>query len=129
MDVCRTARANCAFTCIIRHNWQTDGGGLYPKDINTWSDIVARCLRMAGLTAKDMVQVAYGYGLFTGGLGAHYGAERLGATVIPMSGGQTEKQVQLIQDFKPTAIMVTPSYCVSIIESLSNNLVLHVIRL
>lgn len=73
---------------------------------------------MAGLTAKDMVQVAYGYGLFTGGLGAHYGAERLGATVIPMSGGQTEKQVQLIQDFKPTAIMVTPSYCVSIIEKL-----------
>lgn len=73
---------------------------------------------MAGLTAKDMVQVAYGYGLFTGGSGAHYGAERLGATVIPMSGGQTEKQVQLIQDFKPTAIMVTPSYCVSIIEKL-----------
>ena len=73
--------------------------GYTQKDINTWSDIVARCLRMAGLTAKDMVQVAYGYGLFTGGLGAHYGAERLGATVIPMSGGQTEKQVQLIQDF------------------------------
>lgn len=92
--------------------------GYTQKDINTWSDIVARCLRMAGLTAKDMVQVAYGYGLFTGGLGAHYGAERLGATVIPMSGGQTEKQVQLIQDFKPTAIMVTPSYCVSIIEKL-----------
>ena len=92
--------------------------GYTQKDINTWSDIVARCLRMAGLTAKDMVQVAYGYGLFTGGLGAHYGAERLGATVIPMSGGQTEKQVQLIQDFKPTAIMVTPSYCASIIEKL-----------
>ena len=89
--------------------------GYTQKDINTWSDIVARC--MAGLTAKDMVQVAW-HGLFTGGLGAHYGAERLGATVIPMSGGQTEKQVQLIQDFKPTAIMVTPSYCVSIIEKL-----------
>jgi len=69
-----------------------------------------------------MIQVAYGYGLFTGGLGAHYGAERLGATVIPMSGGQTEKQVQLIQDFKPTAIMVTPSYCVSIIEKLEQQL-------
>ncbi|MDR2062496.1 MAG: phenylacetate--CoA ligase [Acinetobacter sp.] len=96
--------------------------GYTQKDINTWSDIVARCLRMAGLSAKDMIQVAYGYGLFTGGLGAHYGAERLGATVIPMSGGQTEKQVQLIQDFKPTAIMVTPSYCVSIIEKLEQQL-------
>lgn len=96
--------------------------GYTQKDINTWSDIVARCLHMAGLSAKDMIQVAYGYGLFTGGLGAHYGAERLGATVIPMSGGQTEKQVQLIQDFKPTAIMVTPSYCVSIIEKLEQQL-------
>ncbi|MBJ8417280.1 phenylacetate--CoA ligase PaaK [Acinetobacter courvalinii] len=96
--------------------------GYTQKDINTWSNIVARCLRMAGLSAKDMIQVAYGYGLFTGGLGAHYGAERLGATVIPMSGGQTEKQVQLIQDFKPTAIMVTPSYCVSIIEKLEQQL-------
>lgn len=96
--------------------------GYTQKDINTWSDIVARCLRMAGLSAKDMIQVAYSYGLFTGGLGAHYGAERLGATVIPMSGGQTEKQVQLIQDFKPTAIMVTPSYCVSIIEKLEQQL-------
>lgn len=96
--------------------------GYTQKDINTWSDIVARCLRMAGLSAKDTIQVAYGYGLFTGGLGAHYGAERLGATVIPMSGGQTEKQVQLIQDFKPTAIMVTPSYCVSIIEKLEQQL-------
>ncbi|KHF77750.1 Phenylacetate-coenzyme A ligase PaaF [Acinetobacter sp. neg1] len=96
--------------------------GYTQKDINTWSDIVARCLRMAGLSAKDMIQVAYGYGLFTGGLGAHYGAERLGATVIPMSGGQTEKQVQLIQDFKPTAIMVTPSYCISIIEKLEQQL-------
>lgn len=96
--------------------------GYTQKDIHTWSDIVARCLSMAGLSTKDMIQVAYGYGLFTGGLGAHYGAERLGATVIPMSGGQTEKQVQLIQDFKPTAIMVTPSYCVSIIEKLEQQL-------
>ncbi|TCM62696.1 phenylacetate-CoA ligase [Acinetobacter calcoaceticus] len=96
--------------------------GYTQKDIDTWADIVARCLEMAGLSAKDTVQVAYGYGLFTGGLGAHYGVERLGATVIPMSGGQTEKQVQLIQDFKPTAIMVTPSYCVSIIEKLEQQL-------
>jgi phenylacetate-coenzyme A ligase PaaK-like adenylate-forming protein len=63
-----------------------------------------------------MVHISYGYGLFTGGLGAHYGAERLGCTVVPMSGGQTEKQVQLIQDFKPSIIMVTPSYMLNIIE-------------
>jgi phenylacetate-CoA ligase len=78
--------------------------------------VVARSIRAAGGRAGDMVHVAYGYGLFTGGLGAHYGAERLGCTVIPMSGGQTEKQVQLIQDFKPTIIMVTPSYMLNIVE-------------
>lgn len=91
--------------------------GYTQKDIDLWADIVARSLRAAGLTAKDTIQVSYGYGLFTGGLGAHYGAERLGATVVPMSGGQTERQVQLIHDFKPTAIMVTPSYCLNIIEA------------
>ncbi|MHA3052658.1 phenylacetate--CoA ligase PaaK [Acinetobacter sp. ANC 4640] len=92
--------------------------GYTQQDIHTWADLVARCLRVAGLDHSDTVQVAYGYGLFTGGLGAHYGVERLGATVIPMSGGQTEKQIQLIQDFQPTALMVTPSYCVNIIEQL-----------
>ena len=86
------------------------------KDIDTWADLVARSIRAAGGRAGDMVHVAYGYGLFTGGLGAHYGAERAGCTVIPMSGGQTEKQVQLIQDFKPNIIMVTPSYMQVIIE-------------
>jgi phenylacetate-CoA ligase len=86
------------------------------KDIDTWADVVARSIRAAGGRAGDMVHVAYGYGLFTGGLGAHYGAERLGCTVIPMSGGQTEKQVQLIQDFKPSIIMVTPSYMLNIVE-------------
>jgi phenylacetate-CoA ligase len=86
------------------------------KDIDTWADLVARSIRAAGGRAGDMVHVAYGYGLFTGGLGAHYGAERAGCTVIPMSGGQTEKQVQLIQDFKPDIIMVTPSYMQVIIE-------------
>jgi len=85
-------------------------------DIDTWADLVARSIRAAGGRAGDMVHVAYGYGLFTGGLGAHYGAERLGCTVIPMSGGQTEKQVQLIQDFKPDIIMVTPSYMLNLIE-------------
>ena len=86
------------------------------KDIDTWANLVARSLRAAGGRAGDMIHVAYGYGLFTGGLGAHYGAERAGCTVIPMSGGQTEKQVQLIQDFKPDIIMVTPSYMQVIIE-------------
>jgi phenylacetate-CoA ligase len=85
-------------------------------DIETWAGLVARSLRAAGTRAGDIVHVAYGYGLFTGGLGAHYGAERLGCTVIPMSGGQTEKQVQLIQDFRPDVIMVTPSYMQVIIE-------------
>lgn len=92
--------------------------GYTQKDIQTWAGLVARCLRVAGLTAEDTVQVSYGYGLFTGGLGAHYGVEALGATVIPMSGGQTERQVQLIHDLEPTALMVTPSYCVNIIEML-----------
>ena len=84
--------------------------GYTQDDIDTWASLVARSLRAAGVRRGDMVHVAYGYGLFTGGLGAHYGAERLGCTVVPMSGGQTEKQVQLITDFKPDAIMVTPSY-------------------
>ena len=90
--------------------------GYTQQDIDHWADLVARSLRAAGVRKGDMVHVAYGYGLFTGGLGAHYGAERLGCTVVPMSGGQTEKQVQLIQDFKPDAIMVTPSYMQVICE-------------
>jgi phenylacetate-CoA ligase len=85
-------------------------------DIDRWADLVARSIRAAGGRPGDIVHVAYGYGLFTGGLGAHYGAERAGCTVIPMSGGQTEKQVQLIQDFKPDLIMVTPSYSLVIAE-------------
>ena len=85
-------------------------------DIDRWADLVARSIRAAGGRPGDIVHVAYGYGLFTGGLGAHYGAERAGCTVIPMSGGQTEKQVQLIQDFKPDIIMVTPSYSLVIAE-------------
>ena len=90
--------------------------GYTQNDINTWADLAARSIRAAGGRAGDMVHVAYGYGLFTGGLGAHYGAERMGCTVVPMSGGQTEKQVQLITDFKPDIIMVTPSYMQVIIE-------------
>ncbi len=85
-------------------------------DIDNWANLVARSIRASGGRPGDMVHVAYGYGLFTGGLGAHYGAERAGCTVIPMSGGQTEKQVQLILDFKPDIIMVTPSYSLVIAE-------------
>ncbi len=92
--------------------------GYTRKDIDTWSTVMARSIRAAGGRAGDILHVAYGYGLFTGGLGAHYGAEKLGCTVIPMSGGQTEKQVQLIQDFKPSVIMVTPSYMLAIAEEM-----------
>ena len=90
--------------------------GYTQGDIDRWADLVARSIRASGGRSGDIVHVAYGYGLFTGGLGAHYGAEKLGCTVIPMSGGQTEKQVQLIRDFEPDIIMVTPSYMQVIIE-------------
>jgi len=92
--------------------------GYTKRDIDVWAELVARSIRAAGGRAGDLIHVAYGYGLFTGGLGAHYGAERAGCTVIPMSGGQTEKQVQLITDFKPDIIMVTPSYMQVIIEEM-----------
>ncbi|MCX7173037.1 MAG: phenylacetate--CoA ligase [Proteobacteria bacterium] len=93
--------------------------GYTQKDIDMWADVMARSIYAAGGRRDDIVQVSYGYGLFTGGLGAHYGAERLGAAVIPMGGGQTEKQVQLIQDFRPTVIMVTPSYMLVIAEEMA----------
>ena len=90
--------------------------GYTAGDIDMWSSLVARSIRAAGGRPGHIVHVAYGYGLFTGGLGAHYGAERLGCTVIPMSGGQTERQVQLIRDFRPDIIMLTPSYALNIAE-------------
>jgi len=86
------------------------------NDVDMWADMVARSIRAAGAKRGDMVHVSYGYGLFTGGLGAHYGAERLGLTVVPFGGGQTERQVQLIHDFKPDLIMVTPSYMLAIAD-------------
>ncbi|OOV87929.1 phenylacetate--CoA ligase [Oceanospirillum linum] len=92
--------------------------GYTQHDINVWSDVVARSIRAAGGRSTDKVHVSYGYGLFTGGLGAHYGAERLGCAVIPMSGGQTEKQVQLMRDFDPDIIMVTPSYMLNLIDEM-----------
>ncbi|MEI7446452.1 MAG: phenylacetate--CoA ligase PaaK [Burkholderiales bacterium] len=90
--------------------------GYTARDIDTWANLAARSIRAAGARPGDMVHVSYGYGLFTGGLGAHYGAERLGLTVVPFGGGQTEKQVQLITDFRPTIIMVTPSYMLAIAD-------------
>ncbi|TXS40008.1 phenylacetate--CoA ligase PaaK [Streptomyces sp. OR43] len=90
--------------------------GYTEKDLDTWADVVARSIRAAGGRPGQKVHVAYGYGLFTGGLGAHYGAERLGCTVIPASGGMTARQVQLIQDFRPEIIMVTPSYMLTLLD-------------
>ena len=92
--------------------------GYTARDIDTWSHLMARSIRAAGARPGDKVHVAYGYGLFTGGLGAHYGAERLGLAVIPLGGGMTERQVQLIADFKPEIIMVTPSYMLAIADEM-----------
>jgi phenylacetate-CoA ligase len=90
--------------------------GYTRNDIDMWADMVARSMRASGTKPGDLVHVAYGYGLFTGGLGAHYGAEKLGATVVPVSGGMTERQVTLIEDFRASTIMVTPSYMLNILE-------------
>jgi len=90
--------------------------GYTRKDIDTWATVVARSIRASGGRPGDIAHIAYGYGLFTGGLGAHYGAEKLGCTVVPISGGMTERQVTLMQDFKPRIIMVTPSYMLSILD-------------
>jgi phenylacetate-CoA ligase len=92
--------------------------GYTANDVDMWAAVMARSIRAAGGRPGDMIHVAYGYGLFTGGLGAHYGAEKLGCTVIPMSGGMTERQVQLIYDFAPSIIMVTPSYMLAIAEEM-----------
>ncbi|MGH8723885.1 MAG: phenylacetate--CoA ligase PaaK [Burkholderiales bacterium] len=92
--------------------------GYTAKDIDTWTQVMARSIRAAGARPGDKVHVAYGYGLFTGGLGAHYGAERLGLAVIPLGGGMTERHVQLIADFKPEIIMVTPSYMLAIADEM-----------
>jgi phenylacetate-CoA ligase len=92
--------------------------GYTKGDLDTWARVVARSIRAAGGRPGDAVHIAYGYGLFTGGLGAHYGAEKLGCTVIPISGGMTPRQAQLINDFRPRVIMVTPSYMLAVIDEL-----------
>jgi len=91
--------------------------GYTKRDINTWSQLVARCLAASGLRPGDRLHNAYGYGLFTGGLGLHYGSEELGVMITPMSGGQTQKQIMLLQDFAPTAISCTPSYALNLAEA------------
>jgi phenylacetate-CoA ligase len=90
--------------------------GYTKRDIDTWAELIARCLVAANLTKSDIIHNAYGYGLFTGGLGLHYGAEKLGASVIPMSGGNTKRQLMILQDFGPTAICCTPSYALNLAE-------------
>jgi phenylacetate-CoA ligase len=92
--------------------------GYTAQDIKTWATVMARSIRASGGRPGDKIHIAYGYGLFTGGLGAHYGAEALGATVIPVSGGMTERQVTLIRDFEPDVIMVTPSYMLAIVDEM-----------
>ncbi|MFD3717138.1 phenylacetate--CoA ligase PaaK [Streptomyces sp. NPDC058674] len=92
--------------------------GYTDGDLSTWADVVARSIRAAGGRPGQIVHVSYGYGLFTGGLGAHYGAERLGCTVVPASGGMTDRQVRLIQDFRPEVIMVTPSYMLTLLDEM-----------
>ena len=93
--------------------------GYTERDLETWTGLMARCLEVAGAVGGDLVHNAYGYGLFTGGLGFHYGAERLGATVLPVSGGATERQVQLIRDFRPNVLLATPSYMLVIADELT----------
>ncbi|HEY8294150.1 MAG TPA: phenylacetate--CoA ligase, partial [Micrococcaceae bacterium] len=94
--------------------------GYTKNDLAVWASLVARSMRASGVRPGHKVHVAYGYGLFTGGLGAHYGAEALGTTVIPMSGGQTERQIQLIQDFEPDVIMCTPTYLLTIMDAMTH---------
>ncbi|MHB1351091.1 MAG: phenylacetate--CoA ligase family protein [Desulfobulbaceae bacterium] len=94
--------------------------GYTAEDINTWAEVMARCLAMAGVTSGDMVHNAYGYGLFTGGLGAHYGAERLGATVIPVSGGNTKRQITIMRDFGSTVLLSTPSYALNLADAMAD---------
>ena len=92
--------------------------GYTKRDIKIWSELMARCLSAAGASQKDIIHNAYGYGLFTGGLGAHYGAERLGATVVPVSGGNTKRQIMIMRDFQSTVLLCTPSYALNLAESM-----------
>ena len=113
----RAAGAGAAHPRLVRHDRAARPSSATPSaTIDTWADVMARSIRAAGGRPGHKVHNAYGYGLFTGGLGAHYGVERLGGTVIPASGGMTARQVQLIQDFRPEIIMVTPSYMLTMLD-------------
>ena len=114
---CRARRRSGSMRAAARPGAPTVVG-YTQADVDMWADVVARSIRAAGGRRGDLMHVAYGYGLFTGGLGAHYGAERLGCTVVPVSGGMTERQVQLITDFRPRIIMVTPSYFLAIVDEM-----------
>ena len=94
--------------------------GYTAADISTWADVMGRCLAMGGVTRHDMIHNAYGYGLFTGGLGAHYGAERVGATVIPVSGGNTKRQITIMRDFGSTVLLATPSYALNLADAMQD---------
>ena len=95
--------------------------GYTKNDIENWREVVARCLTMAGIATDDIMQISYGYGLFTGGLGVHYGAENVGCTVIPISGGNTRRQLQLMSDFGSTVLACTPSYALHLADALAEN--------
>ena len=95
--------------------------GYSRRDIDIWSEVMARTLTSAGVGKNDFIQIAYGYGLFTGGLGAHYGGEKIGASVIPISGGNTRRQLQLMQDFGSTALACTPSYAAYLAEAIEES--------
>ena len=112
----RAARSAAAPACLVGNHRQADRGRLHQGDLDLWANLMARCLASMGARPGEIVHNAYGYGLFTGGLGAHYGAERLGCTVVPLSGGGTERQVTLLQDFGAHILCATPSYALNIAE-------------
>ena len=112
----QTDERDCADSRVEWYNRKTDGCRIYAKDLDTWSDCVARLCVAVGATDEDIVQIAFGYGLFTGALGLHYGLEKLGATIIPASSGNTKKQVMMLKDFGVTALVSTPSYALYMSE-------------
>ena len=112
---------DCSFACLFRYDRKTHCCGYTRKDLSIWSEVVARCLTAYGITKNDSVQVSYGYGLFTGGLGAHGGVENIGGTVIPMSSGNTQKQIQLMHDFGAKGLACTPSYALYLAETIHNS--------
>src|SRR5918911_1162918 len=116
-----------AYEHVPHYRRSFDAAGVHPDDCRTWASLMARSIRAAGGRPGDVVHVAYGYGLFTGGLGAHYGAEALGCTVVPVSGGMTERQGLLIHDFRPDVILVTPSYMLAIVDELEQRLDMHAV--